>query len=97
MVTEKGKDYFVVNLKINIVHSKISRPYSAMEERTSIRSVPSLTLFQRSSVGPSKLRKREKDHNERGDFWLLVKCAGAIIASALFFLLLAVLIVIFGR
>ena len=69
-----------------------------MEERhNSIRSVSSLTLFQRSSVGPSKLRKREKDQNERGDFWLLVKCAGAIIASALFFLLLAVLIVIFGR
>ena len=68
-----------------------------MEENNSIRSVSSLNLFQRSSVGPGKLRKRDNDTDrDRGDFWLLVKCAGAIIASALFFLLLAVLIVIFG-
>ena len=44
-------------------------------------------------IGPEFFKNRE---NEKGDFWLLVKCAGAIIASALFFLLMAVLIVIFG-
>ena len=46
-------------------------------------------------IGPEFFKNRRIE-NDKGDFWLLVKCAGAIIASALFFLLLAVVIVIFG-